>query len=511
MSKKISLILLAVCFYISLFSSNVLAKTEFSEENLNNVKAYVTEQFQNAEIVGGSYAIVSEGQVIDSSGVGYSDVKLEKKATAETIYAIASVTKSLTATAILQLQEQGKLNVNDPVQKYLPWFTYKDREKSKSVTIQHLLTHSVGVNRIEADGAIFTNEKSNRNSIEDSIRALRNVEMIADPGKKGQYCNSCFNALGLIIEEITGISYYDYMKSNVFQVLGMDHTAFGQDLKTIESQGIAKEYSWFFGFRNTNLVNHQTFGKSQDPEGGIYTNSLDLAKYVSSILGDGPIPLLSQETLKMSYDGVVPTEHKSWEYTNGGFEVGELSNQTVLYKGGDGIGSSSVIMMLPDVNLGVILMIGESNSEPKQAIAMGMLHILIGEKPTISDFPPPPFKIIGFIMLFLLLASIVIVVFLGWNIKKRLNRKDRSIKYRWLRFCISLICLLAFVLLGYLLLFVRPTQIGFYGFLYDWAIGLISFEITLLVGFGYNLYLCIFGKKGSKREKLNNGKKSWSI
>lgn len=508
MSKRISLLLFAVYFYASLFSNNVSAETEYSQETLNNVKTYVSEQFQNSGIVGGSYAIVSNGQVIDASGLGYSDVNLEKKASTETIYAIASVTKSLTATAILQLQEQGKLHLNDPVQKYLPWFTYKNKEKSKEITIQHLLTHSVGVNRLEGDAAIFTDEKNNRNSLENSIRALRTVEMTSNPGEKGQYCNPCFNTLGLIIEKVSGVSYYNYMKTNIFKALGMEQTAFGQDINTIDSKDIAKEYSWFFGFRNTKLVNDQTFGKSQDPEGGIYTNSLDLAKYVSSILGNGPNPHLSQETLKLSYKGVVPTEHKFWEYTNGGFEVGELSNQTVLYKGGDGIGSSAAIMMLPDENLGVILMIGESNSEPKREIAMGMLQILIGQEPIITDFPPPLFKIMGLIMLFLLSVSIIIILFLGWNIKKRLNRKDRSIKYRWLRICLSLICLLAFVLLGYLLLFVRPTQIGFYGYLYDWIIGLTSLELTLLVGFGYNFYLSIFGNKVNNREKLNDGKKS---
>ncbi|RUL50462.1 hypothetical protein [Lysinibacillus antri] len=63
----------------------------------------------------------------------------------------------------------------------------------------------------------------------------------------------------------------------------MENTTFGQDLKP--SQDIAKEYSWFFSFRNTKLVNYKTFGASQDPESGIYTNSLDLAKYVATMLG----------------------------------------------------------------------------------------------------------------------------------------------------------------------------------------------------------------------------------
>jgi CubicO group peptidase (beta-lactamase class C family) len=475
---------------------NVLAKTvDFSEENLTKVESYVKDQFKRAGIVGGSYAIVSQNQVIDANGLGYSDLKSQTPATPETVYAVASVAKSLTATAILQLQEQGKLNIHDSVQNYLPWFTYKDKEKSKEVTIQHLLTHSVGVNRYVADGSIFTDEKKNRNSLENSIRALRTVEMNANPGEKGQYCNSCFNILGLIIEKVTRESYYDYMKTKVFQPLNMEQTVYGQELQSISSKSIAKEYSWFFGFRNTKLLNYETFGKSQDPEGGIYTTSLDLAKYVSATMNQDPSPLLSPETLKLSYEGVVPTEHPTWKYTNGGFEEGKLSNQTVLYKGGDGIGSSAVIMMLPEANLGVVLIIGESNSEPKQEIAKGMLQILLGEEPPISKFPPSLFKLVGFIMLFVATASTVILGILGWYILKRMTKKNRTIKFRWLRIFFSLICLIPFVFIGYVFINVKLTQIGFYGYPYDMAVGLFLLQIVLFISFVYNLYLSIWGKK----------------
>ncbi|SDM85822.1 serine hydrolase [Bacillus sp. OK048] len=500
MRRKISLFLLALSFFTILLSSHVSAEIDgISDEKLNKVNTYVKEQFQNAGIVGGSYAIVSNNQVIAANGVGYRDIKLEKKAMAETIYPIASVTKSLTATAILQLQEQGKLKVNDRVQKYLPWFTYKDKEKSKEVTIQHLLTHSAGVDRFEADGAIFTDEKKNRNSLENSIRALRTVDMTSNPGKEGQYCNSCFNTLGLLIEEVTGMSYYDYMKTNVFEPLGLEHTAFGEDLKTMESKDIAKEYSWFFGFRNTNLLNYQTFGKSQDPEGGIYTNSLDLAKFVSATLGDETFSLLNQDTLALSYEGVVPTEHKSWQYTNGGFEVGMLSDQRVLYKGGDGIGSSSVVMMLPEENIGVVLLIGESNSEPKQDIAKGMLQILIGGEPTISEFPPPLFKMAGIFMLVVTIICTIILAILGWSFYKRITRENHSIKIRWWRICLMILLLIGWLLIGYLLLFIKITQIGFNGYPYDIAIGLIVIEITLLIGLIYNVCLLLFVKRRFKR------------
>ncbi|MEL4026033.1 serine hydrolase domain-containing protein [Lysinibacillus endophyticus] len=480
---KCFVVLIISIFCFSSFMGN--ASANISQENLKNVKTYVEEQFEQAGIVGGSYAIVANGEVIDSNGVGYSDVKAQQKATAETIYAIASVTKSFTATAILKLQEEGKLSLQDPVQKYLPWFSYKDKEKSKEVTIEHLLTHSAGVDRFKADGVIFEDEKKYRNSLEDSIRALSNVEMTSNPGEKGQYCNTCYNILGLIIEKVSGMTYYDYMKTNVFQPLDLESTSFGHELKS--SQDIAKEYSWFFGFRNTRLLNYEAFGTSQDPEGGIYTNSVDLAKYVAATLGHSP--LLSEDTLKMSYEGVVPTDEEGWEYSLGGFEVGTLENRTLLYKGGDGIGSSSAIMMLPEENIGVVLIMGESNSEPKKPIAMGMLQILMGNEPVEEAFAPPLFKVAGLVMLFILLGSIIVVAFTVRTVMKK-----RAIKYRWVRIFYSFICLLLFGFVGFLLLNVRPTQIGFYGYPYDLAIGLISLEILLLLIVICNGYL-FFRKK----------------
>ena len=502
MSRKIGLSLFILSFLSISFFSNVSAKSmDVSKENLNKVHSYVSEQFETAEIVGGSYAVVLNDQVIDSNGIGFSDLKLEQHATSETIYAVASVTKVLTAAAILQLQEQGKLSIHDPVQKYLPWFTYKDKEKSKEVTIQHLLTHSAGVNRLDADGVIFTDEKKNRNSLEDSIRALNTVEMKYNPGEKGKYCNSCFNTLGLIIEKVSGESYYDYMKTNVFQPIGMGHTAFGLELKTLDSTNTAKEYSWFWGYRNTKLLNYQSFGKSQDPEGGIYTNSTDLARYVSSILGNGSSPILSQDSLIDSFTGIVPTEHQPWKYTIGGFEASKLWGQQVVYKGGDGIGSSAAIMMLPEEKLGVVLIIGESNSEPKQEIAKGMLQILMGEEPIKADYPPPLFKTAGMIMLIVTLISLILFLLVALSVYKRVIRKDLSVKNWLLRMVISFLLLIISVPIGYLLLNVRITQIGFYGYPIDIAIGLISLEFTIIIAFSYHAFLAIFGRI---QEKKNN-------
>jgi CubicO group peptidase (beta-lactamase class C family) len=494
MKRKWVVLITTITLLVSFICQDVSAySARFSEKVLNEVNSYVEEQFRKARIVGGSYAIISGDKVLEAKGIGYIDLKLKKKAKPETVYAIASVTKVLTATAILQLHENGKLNINEPVQKYLPWFSFKDKEKSKKVTIAHLLTHSAGINRFEADGSIFIDEKKSRNSIEEAVRLLNNVEMQYEPGSKGQYCNTCYNTLGLIIEEVTGVNYDEYMKIFVYQPLGMNNTFYGDELEKFTDKELAKEYSWLFGFRNTQLSNYRSFGKSQDPEGGVYTNVLDMAKYVSASLGYGS--LLKDDTLKKSYEGMLQTEHAAWLYTYSGFEAGNVSNKFTLYKGGEGIGSSASIMMMPEEQMGVVLFIGESNSEPKQSIAKGMLQILMEETPENNQYPLPLFKIAGTIMFITSLLSLMVLSFIVCSIYQRIINRNRTIKHRWISIFLSFITVIPLIGICYLFMSVRPTQIGFYGYPLDIALGLTILALTMLVSFIYHIYLWIFGKK----------------
>lgn len=468
---------------------------EPSKGMMEKVEAYVKDQFANAEITGGSYAIVYKDKIVDANGVGYSDKEGKKKATSKTIYPIASVTKSLTATAILQLAVQGKLNLDDPVQNYLPWFSYQDKEISKLVTIKHLLTHSPGINRFQADGSIFTNEKENRNSLKNAVRALNMVKVSGVPGEKGKYCNTCFNVLGLIIEKVTGMSYYDYMHEFVFQPLNLEHSFYGHELENSPTFDVAKEYSWLFGFKTDRLLNYKSFGKSQDPEGGMYTNAEDLALYVQAMLGHGKVDLLPPGILQNSSEGIVPSEEEDWKYTFGGFVAGKLNNQNVLYKGGDGIGSGAAILLLPDKDLGIVLIIGESNSEVKLPIVKGMLQILQGAEPSSVDSPIPLFKLAGYVMLATTILCTIFMVWLTRLIFKRRLSRNKTIKYRWMHILLSVLFFTTAAILGFMLFTVRLTQIGFYGYPLDVAVGLISLIITLLFWAIYHGYLCIFGKK----------------
>lgn len=455
-------------------------------ESLDRIEEYVHTQFQANHIIGGSYAIVSEGKVVAAKGIGVSDQETKAKVTPETIYSIASVTKPFTAAAILQLVEEGTFKLDAPVKDYIPWFSYKNKSQSLQVTIRHLLTHSAGINRFEGDGAIFEDEKKNRDSLEESIKSLRTVPMSFKPGTKAEYCNSCYNVLGLMIEKESGVDYEKYMEKKLFSPLGMANTTFNPANAT----NVASEYNWVFGLKHKSSYNNVVFGESQNPEGGIYSNVLDLSKFLSAMLGESPLTLLSRETLDFSQAEGVLSEYGDSKYTVSGFEVGKINGTKVLYKSGDGIGSTAVVMMIPEKKIGITLLVGDSVPEFGDPLMRGIAQILLGESPQDVHVGITFWKLAGLISFGITIISLVLVLFF---VKSLLSRRKPKKKWPLLirSFIFSIIALPSW----YLIIAVHPSQIGFYGYPYDLAIGLISIIVASTLLAVYSIILLFVNKK----------------
>jgi CubicO group peptidase (beta-lactamase class C family) len=468
MIRKLLQIGLTILMLAGLWPLNSLAaQGELGQDKLDRIYQYVARQLAINNVVGGSYAIVHEGEVIDAWGIGVVDRDSGVPVTPETVYAVASVTKSLTATAVLKLYEQGLIELDAPVQAYIPWFTYQDQERSARVTIRHLLTHAAGIHRFEADGSVFQNERENRNSLERTVRALATVSMTDEPGSKGAYCNSCYNVLGLVIEKVTGMDYEQYMEHAIFEPLHMDRTSFDPDAYP---EMTATEYHWMFGWKRPSASNLEVFGEGQNPEGGIYSNVLDLSKYLAAMLGDGEYPLLAQETLAMSHKGEVEAD-EGFRYAVSGFEEGMLGSERVLYKAGDGIGSGAMIVLLPERKLGISLLIGESIPELGPPLAMNIARMLLGETPEDIKVGLTFWKLVGWVSLGFAAIGLLLVLGLVRSILSL--RRDRR-RASGLIVCRAVVCLVISLPIAYLLIAVRPTQIGFYGYPYDLAVGLIA-------------------------------------
>lgn len=172
--------------------------------------------------VGASLALIHNGKIEEVRNYGYADLAQKKPVSNDTTFKIASISKSVTAYAVMQLVEEGKLNLDTPVDNYLTrWHLPDSQFDNSKVTLRNLMSHTSGVSDSSEDG--YTEP------LPDIATALtqRNVHLLREPGTVFEYSgNAGFGICQLVIEEVTGQKYEDYMTKQVFQKLGMSNTSF---------------------------------------------------------------------------------------------------------------------------------------------------------------------------------------------------------------------------------------------------------------------------------------------
>ena len=190
--------------------------------NLRLMEQWIQSQMTYRSLPGLSIGIVYDQELVYARGFGYSNLEDSAATTSQTIYRIASLTKVFTATAIMQLRDQGKLRLDDPVEQYLPWFRVKSRFPDQpKVTIRQLLTHTSGLPR-EAAYPYWTDNKFPSRT--EMIKGLENQEMIFAPEDRIKYSNLGFAVAGEIVAEAAGMPYSEYVEKNILAPLGMKST-----------------------------------------------------------------------------------------------------------------------------------------------------------------------------------------------------------------------------------------------------------------------------------------------
>lgn len=180
---------------------------------------------------GGSLLIKIKGETVYNKAFGFSDTELKTKNTTGTVFQIGSISKQMTAVGILLLVEEGKLNLTDPVTKFIPDFI----EPASKVTIEHLLLHNSGIQSYTSSPKWNPAWESQR-SITETIDLIKNEPFDFNPGEKFQYNNSGYIILAYIIEETSGMNFGDFMKERVFAPLGMNKTRHGNSKEELGSR-----------------------------------------------------------------------------------------------------------------------------------------------------------------------------------------------------------------------------------------------------------------------------------
>lgn len=252
---------------------------------LPGVGAAMQEQIARNEVAGAVTLVATKNKVLHLETTGHADVVAQKPMRADTVFWIASMTKPVTATAVLMLQDEGKLNVHDPVAKYLPEFANLKTPSGQpaNLTIVQILTHTSGLG--EASGPAARDAKT----LADLVPLWLAAPMQFEPGSQWRYCQSGINAAGRIVEVVSGMTFDAFLQKRLFQPLGMKSTTFY--LGDAERARLATAYA---KNKDTGALEavppRPEFGPRDRPpqgNGGLYSTAEDYGRFCQMLLGGG--------------------------------------------------------------------------------------------------------------------------------------------------------------------------------------------------------------------------------
>lgn len=330
--------------------------------NFRLMEQWIQSQVSYRGLPGISVGIVYDQELVYARGFGLRDLRRQTPATPSTIYRIASLTKLFTATAIMQLRDQGKLRLDDPVEQYLPWFKLKNPFPDQpSITIRHLLTHTSGLPREAAYPYWTDNKFPSRTEL---IRGLENQEMVFPPEDKIKYSNLGMAVAGEIVAEVAGMPYSEFVGRYILEPLGMKSTTvYFQDS---QSDRLAAGYSRRLE-DSTRKVMPFTNAKAMVAAANMSSTIEDLAQFASLQFRDRQIVFGNQILKASTIKEMQRVQWLSPDWKSGraiGFETWREQERTVVGHSGWVAGYRSQFSFLPKEKIAVIVLTNADDGDP---------------------------------------------------------------------------------------------------------------------------------------------------
>lgn len=366
------------------FTRSRAAETPEVRDALIKLDIWLEGQRMKHDLPGFSAGVVHDQELIWSKGYGYADITNRIPATDETLYRVASITKTFTATAVMQLVEAGKFSLDDPVNRHVPWFAPKDADATQPIRVWHLLSHTGGLLR-EAPGMRW-DELHAPDATE--LREATAATPLSTPTQtRLKYSNYGFAVAGAMIAQVSGIPYADYLRERILQPLGMTNSLLLDSAESVP--GLAVPY----GRRRSEGprgVEPQMEQKSILPAAGLVSNVRDLAKWASLQFNEAdeyPGPVLSGRSLREMHRPrwLVP----DWSSGFGlGWQLNRGEKQAEIEHAGGLPGYQSKLLIDPANKVAVIILINADDG-PAGNLARMALKIVAAPLAKAAALPEP--------------------------------------------------------------------------------------------------------------------------
>jgi D-alanyl-D-alanine carboxypeptidase len=372
----------------TLFTILILNSCNTQEMKKNEIEKILLKQVEDTKTPSVQYVIFNQDSVIHQFRLGFADIKNKLTVKENTTCNAYSVTKTFTALSILQLAEQNKIEISQPVIKYLPEFPY-----SSAITVQQLLTHSAGIpNPIPLSWIHLADEHQTFNSNEFFAQIFKKNEKTKfRPDEKYSYSNLGYVLLGQIIEKVSGSSYENYVRENIIKPLNINPGEL--DFKIPEISKHAKGYHKKFSFSNLILgllldkskFIDQTEGKwlsfkniyvNDASYGGLIGTTDAFVKYIQELLKPQSI-LISNEYKELLFSENHTSNNKATGMCLAWFS-GQLNGKEYFAHAGGGGGYYCEIRIYPDLGIGSVIMFNRTGMTDERFLDKLDKHIING-------------------------------------------------------------------------------------------------------------------------------------
>ncbi|KEI83239.1 beta-lactamase [Clostridium botulinum A2 117] len=393
-------ILLSTIFITLGLSSNSFAKeidntkdinkkhvvTNNSEDLQQFMDKFFKKNMEKYSIPGAAIVVVKDGKEVFKKGYGYNDVKEKILVDPDkTVFPAASVSKLFTATAIMQLQEEGKIDLNENIDKYIKPYKIINNYK-EPVTCRNLLTHSSGVDEASELNGSTKDEKSIKSQEYYFDNHIPRV--VREPNTVSRYCNQGYNLLGYVVEKVSGISYEEYIKKNILEPLKMENS-----LVRLKNNNTIKSYGYGGTDETCNespLAYQYTSGSS-----GINATVKDMKNFMIAHLNNGEFQgnrLLNEKTSIMMKDKQFSNAN-SLPGMGYGFIRSNRNGQEILkHEGGLPSGSTTTLFLMPKEKLGIYVATNSLNPLPFNFEEEFLNYFYPSKSNNFNKIKPNPFK-----------------------------------------------------------------------------------------------------------------------
>lgn len=343
--------------YICLFIS-----FSFGQSSMKKIEQYLSQVYLKGITPGFSVAIVKKSEVIYSRGFGVEINGEKRSLTPKSILPIGSIAKSFTALAVLQLAEEGKLSLDEPITKYLSWFRTANQSLSDQITLRMLLSNTSGI--VGRGGQSSFPDEMSMDALKGFVKSLEAEYIKTTPGLSFEYSNPGFNIAGLIISEVSGMPYWEYLEKKIFSPLNMNHST-TNPLDFKEMNVLAGHH---YGINSAIPQAHHKPSAIHLPAGShLSSNAVDMVNYLKLFLNKGKFNgynLLDSSSIELlmkpqiSFQGsesYMGCSGPLWDYCLGLMHA-QFEGKNLVFHGGSTGKTSAMMMLEPEKEIGVVFL-----------------------------------------------------------------------------------------------------------------------------------------------------------